>query len=51
VILFALLNGHLPFDDDNMHILLKKVTKKEERKAICHTLTFWKWDLGEGRQI
>ncbi|KAI9304554.1 kinase-like domain-containing protein [Cunninghamella echinulata] len=25
VILFALLNGHLPFDDDNMHILLNKV--------------------------
>ncbi|ORX51587.1 Pkinase-domain-containing protein, partial [Hesseltinella vesiculosa] len=25
VILFALLNGHLPFDDDNMHNLLQKI--------------------------
>ncbi|SAL98954.1 hypothetical protein [Absidia glauca] len=32
VILFALLNGHLPFDDDNMHILLKKV--KEGKYSI-----------------
>ncbi|KAI8100107.1 kinase-like domain-containing protein, partial [Halteromyces radiatus] len=27
VILYALLNGHLPFDDDNMHNLLKKMSE------------------------
>ncbi|ORZ08328.1 kinase-like domain-containing protein [Absidia repens] len=32
VILYALLNGHLPFDDDNIHNLLKKV--KEGKYSI-----------------
>ncbi|CAO3596498.1 unnamed protein product [Absidia cylindrospora] len=45
VILYALLNGHLPFDDDNMHILLKKV--KEGKYNMPHDIPISARDLIE----
>lgn len=53
VILYALLTGHLPFDDDNIRQLLKKVSMTESDIMGCIerlTLSFFMHE-GQSRSL
>lgn len=48
VILYALLTGHLPFDDDNIRQLLKKVRALHSNII---TIAYRLHPLGQSRQV